>query len=84
MDKLVAYLIDNLILDFQGDLTLDLVRDFLRDDNSKEAKALLGKLVEDGSVDEMLICVADCLREYVGKGINPDAMHDQVNLYTES
>ena len=53
MDQLVAYLLENLILDFQGDLTLDIVRDFLRNDDSREAKALLAKLVEDRGVSEM-------------------------------
>lgn len=84
MDQLVAYLLENLILDFQGDLTLDMVRDFLRDDDSRESNALLGKLVEDGGVDDMLICVADCLREYLNKGITAEVVQEQVQLYSES
>lgn len=84
MDRLVAYLIENLILDFQGDLTLDLVRDFLREDDSREARALLGKLVEDGGVSDMLICVADCLRDSISTGIKPDVVKDQIDTYSES
>ena len=84
MDQLVAYLLDNLILDFQGDLTLDMVRDFLREDDSREAKVLLSKLVEDRGVSEMLICVADCLRDYLRTGIKPEVMEEQVRLYAES
>lgn len=84
MDKLVAYLVDNLMLDFEGDLTLDMVRDFLREDDSREAKAVLGKLVEDGNVSDMLICVADCLRDYVGTGVKPDVVRDQIQTYAES
>jgi hypothetical protein len=84
VNQLVNYLLENLILDFQGDLTLEMVRDFLRDDDSREAKALLAKLVEDRGVSEMLICVADCLRESLGNGIRQEQVKDQVRLYAES
>lgn len=84
MNQLVAYMIDNLILDFQGDLTLDMVRDFLRDDNSKEAQALLVKLVEDGGVSDMMICIADCLRDYITRGITPEIVTEQLRTYGDS
>ena len=84
MDQLIAYLLENLILDFQGDLTLDMVRDFLREDDRREAKILLAKLVEDRGVEEMMICVADCLREFMPSGINKDVVSDQIRAYSES
>ncbi len=84
MNQLIAYLLDNLILDFQGDLTLDIVRDFLRDDNSRESRILLSKLVEDRGVSDMLICVADCLKESIGHGISPDNVKEQLQAYSES
>ena len=84
MDQLTSYLLENLILDFQGDLTLDMVRDFLRNDDSREAKAVLAKLVEDRGVSEMLICIADCLRDYLPNGIKRDVMEEQIRLYSES
>ncbi len=84
MDQLITYLLDNLILDFQGDLTLDIVRDFLRDDDSREAKALLVRLVEDGGVDDMMICIADCLRDYLSTGIKPDVVQEQIRIYADS
>jgi hypothetical protein len=34
--QLIAYLLDHAIIDFSGDLTLDMVRDFLREDDSPE------------------------------------------------
>jgi len=43
--ELVRYLLDNLYLDFQGEITLDAVRQLLREDDSREAKALLQKLI---------------------------------------
>ncbi len=84
MNQLVAYLLENLILDFQGDLTLDMVRDFLREDDSREAKALLAKLVEDRGVSEMLICIADCLRDSLSTGIRQEEVKEQIRLYAES
>ena len=84
MDKLVAYLVDNLMLDFEGDLTLEMVREFLREDDSREARAVLGRLVQDGNVSDMLICVADCLRDHVNTGIKPDVVRDQIQTYSES
>ncbi|MBK6846979.1 MAG: hypothetical protein IPG96_05320 [Proteobacteria bacterium] len=84
MKRLVAYLLENLILDFQGDLTLDMVRDYLRDDNSPEARAVLSKLVEERGVSEMMIVLADCLQEYLATGITSDVVVNQIRTYAES
>ena len=84
MEQLVTYLLNNIIIDFQGDLTLDILRDFLREDKSPAAKRLLAKMVADGGVDDMLICVADCLREQLSTGIRADVMRDQINIYSDS
>lgn len=84
MNQLVAYLLEHLILDFDGDLTLDMVRDFLRDDDSREAKTLLTRLVEDRGVSEMMICIADCLRDNLQTGIRNDEVREQLRVYAES
>jgi len=84
LKRLVAYLLENLILDFQGDLTLDMVRDYLRDDNSPEARAVLSKLVEERGVSEMMIVLADCLQEYLATGITSDVVVNQIRTYAES
>ncbi len=84
MKQLIAYLLDNMILDFQGNLTLDMVREFLRDDDSRESRALLSKLVEDRGVSDMMITLADCLQEAVKTGINEDVLREQIRTYAES
>ncbi len=84
MNQLVAYLIKNLIIDFQGELDLDMARDFLREDDSPEAKALITRLVQDGGVDDMIIVLADCLREYIRTGINEEVVRNQIKMYTEA
>jgi hypothetical protein len=82
--QLIAYLLDNMILDFQGDLTLDMVRDFLREDESREGRALLAKLVEDRGVSDMMITLADCLQDYLKSGISEDVVREQIRTYAES
>jgi hypothetical protein len=82
--QLIAYLLDNMILDFQGNLTLEMVREFLRDDESRESRALLSKLVEDRGVSDMMITLADCLQDAVKTGINEDVLRDQIRTYAES
>jgi hypothetical protein len=72
------------MLDFDGDLTLDQVRDFLRDEDNREARALLTKLVEDRGVSDMLITLADCLKDYLRTGVNEEVMREQIRTYTES
>ena len=84
MKRLIAYLLDHMILDFQGDLTLDMVRDFLRDDDSREGRALLAKLLEDRGVSDMMITLADCLQESLRTGISEDVVREQIRTYAES
>jgi len=82
--QLIAYLLDNMILDFQGNLTLDMVREFLRDDDSRESRALLSKLVEDRGVSDMMITLADCLQDAIKTGISEDVVREQIRTYAES
>ena len=84
MKQLIGYLLDNMILDFQGNLTLDMVREFLRDDDSRESRALLSKLVEDRGVSDMMITLADCLQDYLKTGINDETLREQIRTYAES
>ncbi len=84
MKQLIAYLLDNMILDFQGNLTLEMVREFLRDDDSRESRALLSKLVEDRGVSDMMITLADCLQDTIRTGINEETLREQIRTYAES
>ena len=84
MKELVRYLLDNMYLDFQGEISLEVVRGFLREDDGKDARQLLAKLIEDKGVDEMLITLADCLKEHLATGINDKVVKEQLMLYAES
>jgi hypothetical protein len=72
------------MLDFSGDLSMDMVKDFLRGDDSPEARALLAKLVQERGVDAMCLTLADCLQEHLRTGLTDEVMRDQLRLYSES
>lgn len=84
MKELVRYLLENMYLDFQGEISLDTVRGFLREDDGKEARQLLAKLIEDKGVDEMLITLADCLKDHIASGVSDKVVKEQLMLYAES
>jgi hypothetical protein len=82
--ELVRYLIENLYLDFQGDISVEKVREFLREDDSRGARQLLSKIIEEKGVDDLLLTLADCLREHIRTGINEDTVQEQLDMYSES
>ena len=84
MHQLIAFLLDHAMLDFSGDLSVDMVKDFLRDDDSRESRALLAKLMKDGGVEDMVVTLADCLQEYLRSGLNEEVMREQLRTYAES
>jgi Mn-containing catalase len=82
--ELIKYLLDNMYIDFQGEITLDTVRNFLREDDGREARQLLSKLIEEKGVDDMLLTLADCLKEHIQSGINERVIREQISTYSES
>ncbi len=84
MKELVRYLLENIYIDFQGDIDLDQVRDFLRKDDSHEARMLLTKLNQDGSIDDLLLSLADVLKAYIPRGISDQVIREQILEYSES
>ena len=84
MKELIRYLVENMYLDFQGDVSFDTVRSFLREDDSREARALLKKLIDDKGIDELLITMADCLKENIQSGVSDDVVREQLHMYSDS
>jgi len=82
--ELIKYLLDNMVIDFQGEITLEMVRGYLREDDGREARQLLAKLIEEKGVDDMLITLADCLKESMQSGINERTVREQLAMYSES
>ena len=84
VNRLIEYLRQNLMIDFQGDLSVAKVRELLAGDDSRDAKTLLTKLVADRKVEDMLVVLADCLLEPVQKALPDDVMREQLRMYSES
>lgn len=84
VNRLIEYLRKHLMIDFQGDLTVGKVRELLAGDDSRDAKALLAKLVADKKVEDMILVLADCLLEHVQSSLSDDVMREQIRMYGES
>ena len=72
------------MIDFQGDLTVEEVKELLAGDESRLAKALLAKLVADKGVENLFLVLADCLLEHVQGALTDDVMAEQIQMYAES
>jgi len=84
VQELVQFLLKNLYLDFQGDITMEQIRQFLRQDDSREARRVLARILDEKGVDDLLLTLADCLREHMPNGINEEVVRAQLNLYADS
>lgn len=84
VNHLIEYLRKNLIIDFQGDLTVGKVRELLASDDSRDARVLLTRLVADKKVEDMMLVLADCLLEHVQASLTDEVMRQQIRMYCES
>lgn len=84
MNELVEYLLSNLQLDFSGDVSAETLRQFLRDDDGREARKVLGRLLDDSAVEDLLITLADCLREHIRTGVSPAHVFEQLDMFSDS
>ncbi len=84
MRELVRYLLEAAYIDFGGDLSLEKVRELLRDDDTREARSLLAKLIDDKGVDDLLITIADCLKDHIRIGITEETIREQLSTYSDS
>jgi hypothetical protein len=84
VNRLIDYLRQHLMIDFQGDLTVSRVRELLAGDDSRDAKVLMAKLVAANSVDDLMLVLADCLLEHVQRSLTDDVVREQIRMYAES
>jgi len=84
VNRLIEYLRQNLMIDFQGDLSVAKVRELLAGDDSRDAKTLMAKLVAEKNVEDFMLVLADCLLEPVQKSLTDEVMREQLRMYTES
>lgn len=84
LNELAQYLIENIILDFEGDVTTETVRAFLRKDESPQARALLQRIIEEQGIDELLLALADCLTAELAKRFTPSDVTEHLITYSEA
>jgi hypothetical protein len=84
VNRLIDYLRQHLIIDFQGELTVAKVRELLAGDDSRDAKTLLTKLVADRKIEDMMLVLCDCLLEPAQKAMTDDVVREQLRMYSES
>lgn len=83
MKELVQYLLENLYIDFQGDVSMETIKSYLREDDSPEARALLKKIIEEHGVDNLLLALADVLKDRLPTGITEDVVLDELQAYSD-
>lgn len=83
MNELARYLIENIILDFQG-MDVEEVRAFLREDDSPAARALLSKIIEDDGIDELLLVLAEVLQDHIRTGISEAIVAEHLGTYVDA
>jgi len=84
VNRLIEYLRQHLMIDFQGERTVGKVRELLAGDETRDAKQLLAKLVADRSVEDMILVLADCLLEPVQSALTDEVVREQLRMYSES
>jgi hypothetical protein len=84
VNRLIDYLRQHLMIDFQGDLTVSKVRELLAGDDTRDAKTLMAKLVAENSAEDLILVLADCLLDHVQRSLTDDVVREQIRMYAES
>ena len=84
MNELAQYLLEKMLFDFDGEVTTETVRAFLRRDDDAKSRALLQKIIEEKGIDDLLITLADCLTADLSNGINAEVIRGHLTSYAES
>jgi hypothetical protein len=84
LNELTQYLLENMIIDFEGEVTTEAVRAFLRKDDSAVARALLQKIIEEKGIEDLLIALADVLTANIANGVDTNLIREHLVTYSES
>jgi hypothetical protein len=84
MEELCSYIMNHLVLDLDGEVTMEAINDMLVRDGSQKARELRARLISEQGPNEFLLVLADCLRESLRDGINEDKVQEQIDYYLEA
>lgn len=81
MKRLIDYLREQMILDFQGDLDVAMLHALLEGEDGPIAQALRAKVTTDRDVNDLMIVLADCLLGSVQQALTDEAFLEQLKTY---
>ncbi|MCU0664966.1 MAG: hypothetical protein MUC50_21920 [Myxococcota bacterium] len=84
MNELAQFLVENLFIDFKGEVSTETLRAFLRQDDSAEARTLLQKIIEENGIEELIDTLGECLSNNLATGITPNVIREHLVNYSES
>ena len=84
VEKLCAYLVQHLILDFDSEVSMEVINRLLQEDEFQDAQDLRARLFAEKGPGDFLIVIADCLRDYLTEGISSAHIREQILMYLEA
>lgn len=82
MEKLAEYFLEHLVLDMDGALDLDELRDMVA--GTPDGEELLKKIQDEESLEEFIIMIMDGLRERLAEGIRKDTVIEELDAFLEA
>jgi hypothetical protein len=73
-----------MVLDLDGEVSMDAINDMLVRDPSPVSRDLRAKLIAENGPNEFLLVLCDCLREHLRTGVTEDRVLEQVRFYLEA
>ena len=84
MQQLASYLLNHLVLDFDGDIQMEHINELLLSDGSDGAHELRSRLMADGGPNDFLLALADVLKDHTRNGIREEHVVEQVGYYLQA
>ena len=84
MQQLASYLLNHIVLDFDGEVDMETLNALLLEDGSQLAHDLRARLIAEQGPTDFLVVLADCLKEFIREGINEELIGEQIGFYLDA
>jgi len=82
VEKLAEYFLEHLVLDMDGALDLDELREMVA--GTPDGEELLKKIQDEESLEEFIIMIMDGLRERLAEGIRKDTVVEELDAFLDA
>ena len=82
MEKLAEYFLEHLVLDMDGALDMDELREMVAD--SPDGEELLKRLETEEDLEEFIITLVDGLKDRLSEGIRKDTILEELDAFLEA